>query len=214
MPNGYCFAHQAQAPDANPFYKKTAFKIGSAIGTSVLAVIGIWLTLHFGWLGSTKEGQDKTHANQAEQQQTAEETRRLAKANNRLLNQMAVAEEVQKDEFLLRYDLGYCLIAINHQRRTVSTPKESIGGYKIDWSPFRVLEYVPYNKVTLSSPSVRTQNNVKFRSHTTTLSTKQNKPFQIWGGQVNGYVEIVSETTEGIVAVFGLSSIPYPNERR
>jgi len=131
--------------------------------------------------------------------------------NNLLLTEMAVVEAAHEDKFLSRYDLGYCLVAIDRYKRVVSTPKASLGGYKIDWSTFKVLEYVPGHSVTVSAPDITyNDNNENYRMSGTVIQImkKQKKPLGIGVGNFKAVGEIVSETAEGMIVLFGIFSRP------
>ena len=206
MPNGYCFSHQHLAPKTIPFYRKPAIMFWLTIVGVALALGGIWLTFHFGWLGATKEDQKKTHDNQAEMQSDLDEVKQILKERD-------VAEELYRDKFVERYDLGYCLIAINKQKRVVSTPKASIGHFTIDWAPFKIIEYVPGYRVKLFTPTVITPKKVRYYGNVLNLTTKRKEPKVaiVSTGEFTPYVEIVSETTEGLIVLFGISSIKLPD---
>ena len=200
MPNGYCFSHQDQDPDRPLYKRKRIIKISVKFIGILLTIFGILLTIYLSQQGATKEGQDRTHENQTAMQSQLSEVRRL-------LKQKDDAEELYKDDFLSRYDLGYCLLAIDRHKRVVSPLKTEINHYKIDWEAFKVLKYVPGKVVFVLSPAILTPRGNRIYGNIIDIPIKIKKPIiaRFASDEFTPYFEMVNEAPEGMIILFGIS---------
>lgn len=183
MDNGYCFSHQSQAPNKKLKIKKLLIK---AILPTMIGLLSIYLTIHFGLRGATKEDL------------------------NILLEQHESLEKRYADEFLSKYNLGYCLLAIDRNKKRVSKPKVSIAGFKINWSTFDIIEYVPGSFIIIETPSIIAPHRVIIGPDKFKLPTNKGASSHSIFGEVRIDVEVVSEIQQGIFILLGLSRFELP----